>query len=203
MIGRRLYRLLPIALATILPLPAVAQAVSVDLGGGSTTGQIIRLVLLITFLSLAPSLLVMVTAFTRIVIVLSFLRTAIGLQQTPPNPVLIGLALFLTAYVMQPSLQKAWDDGIAPMMADEIDPQTGVERAMVPFRDFMLAHAREQDLTLFLGMAKMEKPRTAAETPVCACSCRPSWWASSSARSRSAFSSSSPSSSSTWSWPRS
>ena len=166
MTGRRLYRLLPIAVATVLPLPALAQAVSVDLGGGSTTGQIIRLVLLVTFLSLAPSLLVMVTAFTRIVIVLSFLRTAIGLQQTPPNPVLIGLALFLTAYVMQPSLQKAWDDGIAPMMADEIDPQTGVERAMVPFRDFMLAHAREQDLTLFLGMAKIDKPKVAAETPL-------------------------------------
>jgi flagellar biosynthetic protein FliP len=127
-------RIVPFATAAVAVLlgagSAVAQSLSVDLGqGGSVSGQIIRLVLLITVLSLAPSILVMVTSFTRIVIVLSFLRTAIGLQQTPPNPVLIGLALFLTLFVMTPTLETAWRDGLEPMLAEEIDDSQGLERA--------------------------------------------------------------------------
>ena len=116
-----------------LAAPALAQSLSVDLGeGGTVTGQLVRLVLLITVLSLAPSILVMVTSFTRIVVVLAFLRSALGLQQTPPNAVLISLALFLTAFVMAPTLEQAWQDGLAPLLAEEIDEPQAFERATAP-----------------------------------------------------------------------
>jgi len=107
-----------VGLALFLPGAALAQSLSLDLGqGGTVSGQIVRLVLLVTVLSLAPSLLVMVTSFTRIVIVLSFLRTAIGLQQTPPNPVLMSLALFLTLFIMAPTFETVSRDSLARHLA--------------------------------------------------------------------------------------
>jgi flagellar biosynthetic protein FliP len=146
---------------------AVAQSLSLDLGqGGSVSGQIVRLVLLITVLSLAPSILVMVTSFTRIVIVLSFLRTAIGLQQTPPNPVLVGLALFLTLFVMTPTLETAWRDGLEPMLAEEIDDSQGLERAAAPLRAFMLQQVREEDVALFVEIARLGPPASVEEVPL-------------------------------------
>jgi flagellar biosynthetic protein FliP len=164
-------RIVPFATAAVAVLlgagSAVAQSLSVDLGqGGSVSGQIIRLVLLITVLSLAPSILVMVTSFTRIVIVLSFLRTAIGLQQTPPNPVLIGLALFLTLFVMTPTLETAWRDGLEPMLAEEIDDSQGLERAAAPLRAFMLQQVREEDVALFVEIARLEPPASVEEVPL-------------------------------------
>ena len=122
--------------------------------------------LLITVLSLAPSILVMVTSFTRIVIVLSFLRTAIGLQQTPPNPVLIGLALFLTLFVMTPTLETAWRDGLEPMLAEEIDDSQGLERAAAPLRAFMLHQVREEDVALFVEIARLEPSAAVEEVPM-------------------------------------
>ncbi|MCB1882458.1 MAG: flagellar type III secretion system pore protein FliP [Geminicoccaceae bacterium] len=142
--------------AAFLPGAAAAQALTLDLGeGGSVTGQIVRLVLLVTVLSLAPSILVMATSFTRIVIVLSFLRTAIGLQQSPPNAVIIGLSLFLTLFIMQPTFEAAWEAGVAPLIAEEIDEATAFERASAPFRTFMLAQVREKDLALFYDIADL------------------------------------------------
>jgi len=142
----------------LLPEAAAAQALTIDLGseGGSATGQIIRLVLLITVLSLAPSILLMVTSFTRIVIVLSFLRTALGLQQSPPNSVLVSLALFLTLFIMMPVFEQAWEDGIAPLIAEEIDELTALERAAVPFHAFMRGQVRDKDLGLFYDIAEIE-----------------------------------------------
>ena len=155
---------LPLLLA---PLPALAQSISLDLGeGGGVSGQIIRLVLLMTVLSLAPSILVMVTSFTRLVVVLSFLRTAIGLQQTPPNAVLVSLALFLTAFIMAPTFEAAWNDGIEPLVEGRLDEATALERAAVPVRDFMLRHVRDKDLELFVGMAGIEPPAEPAATPL-------------------------------------
>lgn len=148
---------------------AMAQSINLDLGGasgGSMTGQIVRLVALITFLSIAPSILVMVTSFTRIVIVLSVLRTAIGLQQSPPNAVLIGISLFLTAFIMAPTLQKSWDEGINPMLQEQLDESTALTRAIAPFHDFMSHQVREKDLKLFFDIAKLDPPATAAETPL-------------------------------------
>lgn len=147
--------------------PAFAQAVSLNLGGGggSYTTQLVQIVALITVLSLAPGILVMVTSFTRIVIVLSFLRSAIGLQQTPPNPVMIGLALFLSAFVMAPTLQRAYDEGIAPYVAEKIDEQTAFTRATAPLRSFMVEHTREKDLDLFLDLAGV-RPDKAEDAPL-------------------------------------
>ena len=109
-------------------LPAAAQSLSLDLGdGASATGRIVQIIALITVLSLAPSILVMVTSFTRIIVVLSFLRNALGVQSTPPNAVLISLALFLTAFVMAPTLEQSYRDGIAPLMENQISEEDQLE----------------------------------------------------------------------------
>ncbi|MGB0696395.1 MAG: flagellar type III secretion system pore protein FliP [Rhodospirillaceae bacterium] len=143
--------------------PALAQSISVDLGDdtGSTTGRIIQMVLLLTVLSLAPGILVMATSFTRIVVVLSILRHALGTQTTPPNMVMIALALFLTMFVMGPTFQEAWTNGVSPLIEEEIDEAEAIERTVLPFRNFMLAHVRTQDLGLFLEMSG--QPETQAE----------------------------------------
>jgi flagellar biosynthetic protein FliP len=150
-------RRLPVAAAiAFLAAPgiAVGQSLSLDLGDGPTsTGRIIQLFVLLGVLSLAPSILVMVTSFTRIVVVLSFLRTAIGLQQTPPNAVIISLALFLTAFVMMPSFEIAYREGIAPLIEGRMEEMEGFNRAMKPFHDFMFANTRPQDLKLFADLA--------------------------------------------------
>jgi flagellar biosynthesis protein FliP len=138
------------------PESAAAQALSLDLGqGGSTTGTIVQLIALITVLSLAPSLLVMVTSFTRIVIVLSFLRTALGTQQTPPNQVLISLALFVTMFIMMPIFQESYDTGIAPLINEEIDEFEAFDRSILPVKKFMMGIVRERDLALFADIANV------------------------------------------------
>ena len=147
--------------------PAAAQSLSIDLGeGGTVTGQLVRLVLLITILSLAPSILVMVTSFTRIVVVLAFLRSALGLQQTPPNAVLISLALFLTAFVMAPSLEQAYREGVAPLLNDELEAPEAFARAAAPLRGFMLAQVRPKDLELFLDISRTPAPERPEATPL-------------------------------------
>jgi len=147
--------------------PATAQSLNIDLGdGGTVTGQLVRLVLLITVLSLAPSILVMVTSFTRIVVVLAFLRSALGLQQTPPNAVLISLALFITAFVMAPTLEQAWRDGLAPLLAEEIGEFEAFERATAPLRGFMLGQVRPKDLELFLDISATPALARPEETPL-------------------------------------
>jgi flagellar biosynthesis protein FliP len=180
---------------------ALAQSISVDLGqeGGSVSGQVVRLVLLLTVLSLAPSILVMVTSFTRIVIVLSFLRTAIGLQQTPPNAV--GLALFLTVFIMAPTLETAYREGLQPMLEEEIDEAEALSRASAPLRAFMLRQVRPDDVALFVEIARQEPP--ASPDQVSLRVLLPAFMISELRRcSRSGSWSSSRSWSSTWSWPR-
>ena len=143
--------------------PAVAQSLSLDLGAGaSSTGRIVQIIALLTVLSLAPSILVMVTSFTRIVVVLSFLRNAMGVQQTPPNAVLISLALVLTAFVMTPTLEESYRTGIVPLIENQIDEEEAFTRAMAPVHKFMMSHVREQDLRLFLDISGAP-PTEAAE----------------------------------------
>ena len=155
------------ALAVLTALPAAAQSFNLDFGeGGQTTGRIVQLIALLTVLSLAPSIIVMVTSFTRIVVVLALLRSAMGTQGTPPNVVLISLALFLTAFVMAPTFEVAYRDGIAPLIAEEIDQNEAFERTMGPVHQFMLANVREQDLRLFLDMAEIEQIEQPEETPL-------------------------------------
>ena len=164
---RRLAGLAAFLGVTMAAGAATAQSISVDLGsGGGVTGQIVRLVLLLTVLSIAPSILVMVTSFTRIVIVLSFLRTAIGLQQTPPNAVLVSLALFLTAFVMAPTLETSWRDGIKPLIEESIDEETAIERATAPLRGFMLEQVRGKDLELFVDLSGIEAPEEIEAMPL-------------------------------------
>jgi flagellar biosynthesis protein FliP len=151
-----------VALAVLLlPAAAAAQSVNIDLGAAGNTGatsRIIQLTALLTVLSLAPSLLVMMTAFTRIIIVLSLLRSAIGAQGTPPNTVLIGLALFLTYFVMQPVLDQAWASGLLPLSQGRIDEMEGLRMASEPFRKFMATNVRGEDLRLFVDLAHMPPP---------------------------------------------
>jgi flagellar biosynthetic protein FliP len=150
-------RLLALALALAsLTLPATAQSVNIDLGTSGQAGATMRLVqltALIGLLSLAPSLLVMATAFTRIAIVLSLLRSAIGAQGVPPNPVLIGLALFLTLFVMHPVMEDSWRNGLVPMMEGRIGEIEGLAASAEPFRKFMASQVHEGDLALFLDLA--------------------------------------------------
>ena len=150
-------------LLAFLPSHALAQSINFDMGGQgpSATSRIVQTIILVTILSLAPSILVMVTCFTRIIVVLSFLRTALGTQTTPPNIVLISLALFLTMFIMQPTFDQAWDDGIKPLMNNQIDEETAFTRTLGPFQDFMLKHTRPKDLDLFTEVAKNN---AAAET---------------------------------------
>ena len=146
------------AAALLLPGLARAQSVNIDLGAAGqagATGRLVQLTALVTLLSLAPSLLVMGTAFTRIIIVLSLLRSAIGAQGTPPNTVLIGLALFLTFFVMQPAMDQAWTSGVQPMSQGLIGEMEGLRLTAEPFHKFMAANVRGADLQLFLDLANM------------------------------------------------
>ena len=146
-------------LVAVAATPAAAQDISVNFGqGNGLTERVIQMIALLTVLSLAPSILVMMTSFTRIVVVLSLLRTALGTATAPPNAVIVSLALFLTAFVMGPALQKAYDTGIRPLVANEITAEQAFERGSVPLRAFMEKNVREKDLKLFVDMAKQPEP---------------------------------------------
>lgn len=143
-------------LGILLPALAHAQSLNIDLGAAGQAGataRIVQLTALITILSLAPSLVVMVTAFTRIVIVLSLLRNALSTQGTPPNVVLIGLALFLSFFVMQPAMNAAWTNGIQPMTDGRISETEGLRLAAAPFHEFMTDNVRDDDLNFFQDLA--------------------------------------------------
>lgn len=161
-----------LALLLLSPGDALAQAASpsinVDLGtGAGLTERVFQMLALVTVLSVAPSILIMTTSFIRIVVVLSLLRTAIGTQQAPPNAVIVSLALFLTAFVMQPTWQSAWEAGVKPVMDQEMTLEEAFPRMAEPVKGFMLAHTREADLALFIKMAKLEEaPAKAEDTPL-------------------------------------
>ncbi len=147
--------------------PALAQDISINLGqGGQNNGlteRVIQMIALLTVLSLAPSIIVMMTSFTRIVVVLSLLRTALGTGTAPPNAVIMSLALFLTAFVMGPALQVSYDTGIKPLIANEITAEQAFERGVIPLRAFMQKNVREKDLKLFVDMSRTEVPNSPDE----------------------------------------
>ena len=146
------------ALPAVMATAAAAQ--SIDLGsvlpqaGGTASGRIVQLVGLLTVLSIAPGLLVMVTSFTRFAIALSFLRSGLGLQTTPANLILISLSLFMTFYVMAPTFDRAWDTGLRPLLGNEINETEAYGKITQPFREFMLSQVRDKDLKLFDDLAK-------------------------------------------------
>ncbi|WP_442969804.1 flagellar type III secretion system pore protein FliP [Roseibium sp. Sym1] len=147
------------ALLAVLAGPAAAQEISVGFGDdASLTERAVQLVILLTVLSLAPSILIMVTSFTRIVVVLSLLRSAIGLQTAPPNMVMVSLALFLSAFIMMPTLQLAYNEGVQPLVDGDIEIEQAYERVSDPFRSFMLSQVREKDLALFQELSGQDAP---------------------------------------------
>jgi len=168
--GKMLFALLAGALTLFaLSHTALAQAITLDLGAeedGTVSGRIIQMVALLTVLSLAPSILIMMTSFTRIIVVLSFLRTAMGIQQTPPNTVMVSLALFLTFFIMTPTLKAAYDNGVQPLINAEIDEMQAFDRTVAPFHEFMMKHVRETDLILFTELSKEGPFETQADVPL-------------------------------------
>ena len=164
---RRLVALLVILSVVLLPGVAMAQDLSINFGDDTTlTERAVQLIGLTTVLALAPSILVMVTSFTRIVVVLSLLRTAIGLQTAPPNSVMVSLALFLTAFIMAPTLTQTYNVGVAPLMAGTITVQEAFDRGSVPIHDFMAANVREKDVQLFYDLSDTEPPADAQAIPL-------------------------------------
>ena len=153
----RVKALLLALVLVVLPEMALAQIPDLNSllppGNGSTSGRIIQLMALITVLSVAPGLLIMVTSFTRFAVALSFLRAGLGLQTTPANLVLISLALFMTFYVMAPTFDRAWETGVQPLMKNEISEEQAYLKITDPFREFMLAHVRDKDLQTFESLA--------------------------------------------------
>lgn len=123
-------------------------------GSGTVASRIIQIVALLTVLSVAPGLLVMVTSFTRFAVALSFLRSGLGLQSTPANLILISLSLFMTFYVMAPTFERAWDDGVKPLMNNSLPETEAFGKIVEPFREFMMSQVREKDLKLFEDLAR-------------------------------------------------
>jgi flagellar biosynthetic protein FliP len=157
----------------LLSSPSWAQSLTLNLGAaggkagtgtGTVANQIIQLIAITTILSLAPSILMMVTSFTRIVVVLSLLRTALGLQQTPPNTVIISLALFLTLLIMQPTIDAAWQAGVQPVIDNKMEAMQGFKLASEPFAKFMIAHTFEDDLQLFANANSTNKASATEKT---------------------------------------
>lgn len=164
-----------IAAAAVMLLfasPVIAQTFSLDFGPtattgpDSTTGRVIQLLLLMTVLSVAPAILMMVTCFTRIVIVFSIIRRALGTNSSPPNMVMMSLAIFISIFIMAPTFESAWDAGLEPLIEGQIDEGEAFERTSAPFRAFMLNHVRPKDLALFLDMSNAGPIATPDETPL-------------------------------------
>ncbi len=163
----------------LLPAPALAaqaatataanNGLTLDLtGSGAMTERLMQIVALITILSLAPSILIMMTCFTRIVVVLSLLRTAIGIQQSPPNSVIVSLALFLTFFVMAPTFTDIYQNALDPLIQQKITTDQALTRASDPLKKFMAGHTRDEDLGLFLAIAHAPQPKTIEEAPLAA-----------------------------------
>ncbi|MFC7320458.1 flagellar type III secretion system pore protein FliP [Halobacillus campisalis] len=141
----------------------------VDIFSGSDPEDVatsVRLLLLLTVLSLAPGILILMTSFTRILIVLSFVRTSLATQQMPPNQVLIGIALFMTFFIMAPTFQEVNDQALTPLFNEEITLDEAYEEASVPMKDFMAKHTRQKDLALFMGYSEMDQPETIQDVPM-------------------------------------
>ncbi len=141
---------------------------SLSFGNGgkpADTVAVLRILMMLTVLTLAPAILIMMTSFTRIVVVLSFLRQALGTQQMPPNQLIVGLSLFLSFFVMAPAFKEISTNAIEPYMSEKIDQKTAFDKAEKPLREFMFNQTREKDLELFLSLSKEVKPQTREDVP--------------------------------------
>jgi len=148
----------------VLPLPKI----SVEVGKATKPEEVattLQILFIMTILSLAPAILILTTAFTRIIVVFHFLKQAMGTQQVPPPQILVGLALFLTFFVMAPTWNKMNQDALQPYLASKITFQEAYDKGVIPLRDFMFRQTREEDLALFVSMAKVDKPKTHDDVP--------------------------------------
>ena len=161
----RVLRAAGAAFLLVAPAAALAQSATVDLGGGLLSSRVMQLVMMLTVLSLAPGILMTITSFTRIIVALSLLRSGLGAPGVPPNPVLISLALFLSFFVMAPTMEKAWNEGVKPYTAGTIAEEEAFRLTAEPFRQFMLAQVRNDDLKLFVELSR-ETPVARAQTPL-------------------------------------
>ncbi len=154
-----------ITFAQTVPIPSfnleIGQADSPDRVASS-----LQVIALLTVLTLVPAILIMTTSFTRIIIVLSFLRNALGTQQSPPNQVILGFAMFLTFFIMAPTWSRVNQEALVPYFEKKIDQQTALDLAMKPVKEFMVKYTREKDLSLFVSIAKIKRPRTVKDVPV-------------------------------------
>ena len=161
MLGLILFAALPCEASPSLP----AVVVQSDGAGGQSYSLTLQALALMTVLTLLPAFLLMMTSFTRIVIVLAILRQAIGTVQTPSNQIVIGLALFLTLFIMGPTFEKAYADAVAPYLEEKIDAGQAIEKAIAPFRVFMLGQIRDDDLSLYLDISGRERPESVDDVP--------------------------------------
>ncbi len=147
---------------------AANPSVTIDLGqtGPKQTAVVLQILALLTVLSLAPAFFIMVTSFTRVVIVLSFLRQAMGTPQVPPNQVLVSLALFITVFVMAPVGQAVYSQAVQPLLAEQISYEEAWTKGVQPIRSFMLKQVRDKDLELFIDLSKLPKPETVDQVPI-------------------------------------
>jgi flagellar biosynthetic protein FliP len=150
----------------LIPTLSHAQNLSLNLqdaATGTASARIFSVLALITVLSLAPSIVIMMTSFTRLIVVFSLTRSALSTNNTPPNMVLISLALFMTMFIMSPTLEKSWNEGIKPVIDEQIEITDGLEKATAPLKEFMVKNTREKDLQLFTDLAQ-EKPESIEDT---------------------------------------
>ena len=164
-----------VGLLLLTPLPITAQdrampipVLKIGIGESKDPGEVsvlIQILFFLTILSLAPALLIMMTCFTRLVVVFSFLRNALGIHQMPPNQILIGLALFLTFFIMTPVYQSVRENAWVPYVEKKISQEKAMEEALKPVRAFMLKQTREKDLALFVSIAKIPKPKSMEDLP--------------------------------------
>jgi len=155
----------PAVSAAPLPLPSI----NIGIGDAEDPGDValtLQIIALLTILSLAPAILILMTSFTRLVVVFHFLRQAMGTQQSPPNQVLIGLSLFITFFVMSPVWQTVYGDALRPYLNKEASYGEAFERAKAPVRKFMLQNTREKDIALFVKTAKVKRPFTKQDVPL-------------------------------------
>ena len=173
MMTKRLYLIFGALIATFLGEQVFAQGVTlpnVSLGFKSVNDPqelvtSLKILMALTVLTLAPAILIMMTSFTRIIIVLSFVRQALGTQNMPPNQLLVGLALFITLFIMSPFLTKINNEAIQPFLAGTIKQDQAIDNALSPLRSFMFNQTRDSDLALFVNLSKMERPKTRADVP--------------------------------------
>jgi len=168
-VSRILSALTAVIILTQISVAQTLPKISVEVGKANSPEELsttLQIVLLITILALAPSIIIMVTSFVRFAVVLSFLRHAIGVQQMPPNQLILALALILTFFVMSPVINQSYSDGIKPYLDQKISKEEAFEKTVAPVRTFMLAQTREKDLGLFVNIAKLKKPEKPEDIPL-------------------------------------